>query len=255
MRQRTSPIWKLPSNEFKKLILSNKTYGQVLKFFGLKNHGSNGRNLKSRIRKEGIDDSHIRNYTNSSQHRAIYIKKIPLDKILVENSTYSNRQHLRHRLVSAGLLKDECAICHLPPLWKDKKLTLVLDHKNGINDDYRIENLRLLCPNCNSQTDTFCGRTKKRVYNYCIDCGKEIKGRGKTGLCHACLIKKNIIPAQPRKFEVSKEELEKMVWEKPVTKVAEIFKVSGNAIKKRCKLMQIPVPPRGYWMKRLHGKI
>ncbi len=46
--------------------------------------------------------------------------------------------------------------------WRRQALVLVLDHINGVNDDYTPENLRLLCPNCNSQTPTFCGRNMKK---------------------------------------------------------------------------------------------
>lgn len=52
-----------------------------------------------------------------------------------------------------------------------------------------------------------------------------------------------------RKFHVPKEILEKLVWEKPTEKVAKIFGVSGKAIEKRCKLLGIVKPPRGYWRK------
>lgn len=47
------------------------------------------------------------------------------------------------------------------PTWNGKPLILTLDHRNGISNDHRLENLRWLCPNCNSQTETFCGRRKK----------------------------------------------------------------------------------------------
>lgn len=52
-----------------------------------------------------------------------------------------------------------------------------------------------------------------------------------------------------RKFHVPKEILEKLVWEMPTEKVAKIFGVSGKAIEKRCKLLGIVKPPRGYWRK------
>lgn len=52
-----------------------------------------------------------------------------------------------------------------------------------------------------------------------------------------------------RKFEVSKEELEKLVWEMPTTHVCKLFNVSDKAISKRCKLLGIEKPPRGYWTK------
>jgi len=56
-----------------------------------------------------------------------------------------------------GLLEYKCSICGINT-WLNKPLTLQLDHINGDNRDNRIEILRLLCPNCHSQTDNFCGK-------------------------------------------------------------------------------------------------
>ena len=57
------------------------------------------------------------------------------------------------------------------------------------------------------------------------------------------------------KFEVTKEELEKLVWEKPTTEVAKTFNVSDKAIEKRCKKFGIEKPSRGYWEKLKHNKL
>lgn len=73
----------------------------------------------------------------------------------------TQRTHLKGRLIKAGVLRDVCCLCGITD-WCGQKLTLVLDHINGVNNDNRPENLRLLCPNCNSQTDTFSGRNIKR---------------------------------------------------------------------------------------------
>lgn len=86
---------------------------------------------------------------------------IPLEQALIENSSYS-RQSLKRRLLREGLLKNECAECGQRPRWKGKLLVLILDHINGVNDDNRLDNLHLLCPNCNSQTETFAGRNVKK---------------------------------------------------------------------------------------------
>jgi len=53
-----------------------------------------------------------------------------------------------------------------------------------------------------------------------------------------------------RKFEISKEELQKLVWEIPTTKIGEMYGVSDKAIEKRCKLFGIEKPPRGYWQQK-----
>jgi hypothetical protein len=50
-----------------------------------------------------------------------------------------------------------------------------------------------------------------------------------------------------RKFEVDREELEQLVWQMPTTEVAQLFGVSDKAVEKRCKLLEIQKPPRGYW--------
>ncbi|MGE0542259.1 MAG: HNH endonuclease [Dehalococcoidia bacterium] len=81
--------------------------------------------------------------------------RIPLNILLVPGRE-TNRGHLKHRLLTDGLLVNQCAICGISE-WCGKPLTLHLDHINGKNNDDRLENLRLLCPNCHSQTDTYCG--------------------------------------------------------------------------------------------------
>ncbi len=91
----------------------------------------------------------------------------PLEKLLTTHSKV-NRFWLKKRLIRTGPLVNKCQMCGMGPKWRGELLVLVLDHINGTRDDYRIENLRLLCPNCNSQTETFSGRncrgTKKRKH-------------------------------------------------------------------------------------------
>ena len=95
-------------------------------------------------------------FTGRSEKHRNRVYKIDLDKILIKNSTYRNNTYLKNRLLKENLLKNICYKCKSTPIWNDKPLTLVLDHINGINNDNEINNLRLLCPNCNSQEPTFC---------------------------------------------------------------------------------------------------
>lgn len=57
-----------------------------------------------------------------------------------------------------------------------------------------------------------------------------------------------------RRFEIDKEELEKLVWEMPCTEIAKLYGVSDKAIERRCKLLNIEKPPRGYWQRKNQSK-
>jgi Zn finger protein HypA/HybF involved in hydrogenase expression len=108
------------------------------------------------ISNESSEYSDIESIDNTTKRRTY-----TLTEILVENSQYTGRALLIRKLLSLGLLINKCNKCGLDPIWREKPLALQLDHINGVNNDNRIENLRMLCPNCHSQTSTFTGRNKK----------------------------------------------------------------------------------------------
>lgn len=57
----------------------------------------------------------------------------------------------RHKLLDYS----QCSMCGIKNEWNGKSLRLELDHANGDYTDNRLKNLRILCPNCHSQTNTF----------------------------------------------------------------------------------------------------
>lgn len=123
--------------------------------------GGNVYTLRKKVALWELDDKHLvgQGWLKGKTHN--FTQNIPLKDILVENSEYTNRGSLKRRILREGLLEKICAECKAPPEWMGKILVLVLDHINGIRNDHRIENLRLLCPNCNSQQPTFAGRNIK----------------------------------------------------------------------------------------------
>jgi len=83
---------------------------------------------------------------------------MPLSQLLMRGKS---RRNVKARLLRAGLLENRCLQCGLSE-WRGKPITLHIDHINGVRDDHRLENLRILCPNCHSQTDTYGGHNVKR---------------------------------------------------------------------------------------------
>lgn len=156
----------MPKNELQNLLEASETFTEVLAAFGLRNVGSNYRTLVARLRHEEIDYSRFRENKKRGGFRRKG-KGIALTDILVEYSSYS-RYSLKKRIIDNNLIPYICGECGQNNEWLGKKLVLVMDHRNGIHNDNRIENLRFLCPNCNSQTPTFAGRNKK----YIPGCGK-----------------------------------------------------------------------------------
>ncbi len=89
------------------------------------------------------------------------LPKYSIDDILSGKCPHYRTHDVKIRLIRNGIKKEICESCGQKPFWNDKKLVLQLDHVNGINNDHRLENLQLLCPNCHTQTSTYCGRNIK----------------------------------------------------------------------------------------------
>lgn len=83
--------------------------------------------------------------------------RIPLDELLVKNSN-KNSSYLKRRVLAGGILSVSCYACGMTDIWNGKPITLWLDHENGDGNDWRRENLRMVCPNCDSQSPTYAGR-------------------------------------------------------------------------------------------------
>lgn len=234
MKKRTSPIWYVPPEKFQQLLNTSNSFVDILIKIGLDPYNGNHKTLNHRIKEEGFDISILEKNRRKSREKhmksLLEKKTYKLEDILVENSKYGSH-HLKNKLISQNILKNECSICKNNGEWFGKKLSLQLDHINGINNDNRLENLRLLCPNCHSQTETFSGKRHKK-YNFCKDCGKKVQKQSTR--CFKCSSKNNGV--NQRKFEVSKEELKNLITKYPMTKVGKILGVSDNAVRKRCKL-------------------
>lgn len=249
---RKSKIWTVPLEYLQNIINQSSTLVEVLQTLGFDGYNGNHRTLRARIVEDNIDISIL----EESRKRAMLDKinkmnnsvRIDNSKIFKENSEYRCNNNLKKRLIDDGLKEYKCECCGILDEWNGKKLNLQLDHINGINNDNRLDNLRFLCPNCHSQTKTFGGRNSSTNKNtVCKSCGLKINT--KSSHCIKCaMIEKG---KNNRKFEIDKEVLEKLIYEKSFCEIARTYNVTDNAIRKRCKILGISIPkfPSGYWLK------
>jgi len=151
-------IKKMTEEKLRVAIKNSISIAEVLKQMEMSVTTANYRSFHKAVKTYNLDTKHFLGQAHlKGESHAHLIKS--LKTILVENSDYLSIAWLKKRLLDKQLLVYKCYECGLNT-WQDKAISLQLDHINGVHNDHRIENLRLLCPNCHSQTPNFAGRNK-----------------------------------------------------------------------------------------------
>ena len=136
-------------------VRESTSFSEVGRRLGYTTSGGIHRFVKQHIARLGLDTSHFAGQSWAKGKSFAGQRKRPLSEILVQNSTYMSTGRLRRRLIAEGLKVACCEMCGIAT-WHGKPLPLELDHINGDNMDNRLENLRILCPNCHAVTETWC---------------------------------------------------------------------------------------------------
>jgi len=232
---------RFTEEQLRKAIAASLSWAETLRRLGYRSAGGNWKTLKKYAEKWNISTAHFD--PDAARVKAFRTPATPLEQILIEDSTYS-RNHLKDRLYSAGLKQRRCELCGQGEIWRGCRIALILDHANGVPNDNRIENLRIVCPNCAATLETHCGlkNRKPRLPQQCLRCGVEFlpSYRQQRYCSRACGSRwersrtlKGVSRPDSRKVErPSYEQLLREVEESSYVAVGRKYGVSDNAIRK-----------------------
>lgn len=146
--------------EFIEAVKTSTSLRQVLRKLGLREAGGNYSHADLRIKRLNLDTSHFK---GQAWNKGMKIgPKTPLNEILVKGRDHPYQSDkLRRRLLKEGIKEHKCECCKITT-WNELPAPLELDHINGDNSDNRLENLRIICPNCHAQTDTYRSKNRKK---------------------------------------------------------------------------------------------
>lgn len=262
---------KYNKEELSEIVKGSVSIAGCLRKLNIRAVGGNYKTIAKHIKRLNIDTSHFTGQGWSSGKRlGPSTRAAPLDAILVQNSLYGNSNLLKGKLIAANLKSRLCEQCKNTK-WNDKDIPLELEHCNGDNTDNRIENLKLLCPNCHAQTAFYRGRNKLSKRNERnalnrVKLGESLTGNPepstslqrsegvetlrrepKSYICK-CGNKMHASSAQCRNCDITSRKssrpsffqlVEDFTQLKSFTQVGRKYKVSDNAVRKWAKLYQI----------------
>ena len=215
------------NEEFLELIQRSSSIKEVIKALGYNNTSGGANELfNQRCDELGID---WKKELRSKTYRRVRRTK---ENVFCVDSTAS-QDTVRSWFLKGEYVPYECEICGISE-WNGQELTLRLDHINGNHNDNRLENLRWLCPNCDSQQSTYCGRNlRNQPYkngNFCLDCGRPITKQKGVIRCSKCAHERTRKVIRP-----DKETLLAELKETNFVQVGKKYNVSDNAVRRWCK--------------------
>lgn len=145
------------------VVARSTSVNDVLRQLGLDPVGGHHTNISRRIKAYGLDTSHFTPVARTERQRYNQRRRTAEEILVEDTSAYARRvpgSRLKRALREQGV-EERCALCGIEPVWLGEALPIEVDHIDGDWRNNRIENLRLLCPNCHSTTDSYRGRGKR----------------------------------------------------------------------------------------------
>jgi len=163
-----SKLNKLSIEEIRAIVSDSYSAAEACKKIGLANKSGSTTRFKKFVVENKIEHSHWTGQLWSKGKTSLEDKRIKSTGNTYENvfceQSLANPTYVKSLIIKKELLPYECSICQMQPVWNGKELRLQMDHINGVRNDHRLENLRLVCPNCHSQTETFGSKNKKKSF-------------------------------------------------------------------------------------------
>lgn len=157
--------------QLREAIAESLCWSDVLRRLGRRTAGGNHRTVQRYAALWKIRTDHFDK--DIGRKRAGHFRTVPLEEVLVERSSFS-RGRLKKRLYAEGLKQPRCELCGQDEHWHGRRMSLILDHINGVHDDHRLENLQVVCPDCAATLDTHCNRNAVlRTPRTCLECEQD----------------------------------------------------------------------------------
>lgn len=218
----------MEKEELIRFVNDSKSIKEVVEKMKIDNYHVGYNKFQRYIKKYNIDISHFlnKNEMMTEKFDSGLLTRIPISLMLIENSPYQ-RSTVKYRIIREQLIEYKCVFCGNEGEWMGKKISLILDHKNGINNDHRLENMRFVCPNCNATLETHCTGSK----GYTKEIRKNEKDQQRTLKRHKPRIERR---------KVNRPDMEtilKQVNELGYVQTGKLYGVSDNAIRKWLKIV------------------
>ncbi len=144
----------------KEAVRNSRNQTECLKIMNIPLRGGNYRTLLNKVDRLHLNTSHWSGKgVPTGGKKGIALKFLSNDELFNKHSS-KKLERLKPLYVDRILHGNyQCEICGISS-WNGKDIVLQLHHINGVHNDNRVENLQLLCPNCHSQTENFCGKNK-----------------------------------------------------------------------------------------------
>ncbi|MGW0393934.1 HNH endonuclease [Streptomyces sp. NPDC003042] len=142
-------------------VAASTTMCEVLRRLGLDVVGGHHTHITRRVKAFGIDTSHFKLPSPAGRTK---VRRSPESLLVRRDDPQARRaqsEQLKQALTALGV-PNTCQMCGIPAAWQGYPLPLEVDHIDGNWRNNLPENLRLLCPNCHSTTDSYRGRAKGR---------------------------------------------------------------------------------------------